>query len=455
MAQPALSTYSVAAGQPIHGGRWPGGRLSGNADLAAALAAGAMEPNAADLGGGVVAGDVVAAGQAATAPHARTILVGDSLTTHLLGYNLSPFFWANGLLGAPLKPVGNLGVSGNTVADVLARINNSYGGGGLSGSSPLGYVVLRVGTNDARSTAIHGGIQASYDALLAAILTYADVCIVCAVPPIGSPESGGSNVAGYNAWLQAKCATNPDRLWWVDDCVTVRNGSAWAAGYAPADGIHFTPRAVYQMGVDGAAALAGRFDAFGYASPLSTDPADKYPAVAQWWPNPTNVGSGTLVNNLGIGSYGAGFGWSNSIVAADAGDPNPVPWQRLTPTAVVYGGDSFMLLSGALTGRTITSSDPAALEIVYQIRFNAFAGQYYRWLRAYVLGAENGNVTPDLDLKLGQSNMTHTVTVRGSLPRASGGAPQSAATLRLELSPSTSFTGAMGSIDVRCIAVRG
>jgi hypothetical protein len=33
----------------------------------------------------------------------RTALMGDSLTTHLLGYNWSPVFWWNGLLGGKLQ----------------------------------------------------------------------------------------------------------------------------------------------------------------------------------------------------------------------------------------------------------------------------------------------------------------------------------------------------------------
>ncbi|MEY2688202.1 MAG: hypothetical protein RL375_2400 [Pseudomonadota bacterium] len=62
MASPAHSTYSVGAGSPIHGGRWPGGRLSGAVDLAAVLGAGALGTNASDLGGDVALGAAVAAG---------------------------------------------------------------------------------------------------------------------------------------------------------------------------------------------------------------------------------------------------------------------------------------------------------------------------------------------------------------------------------------------------------
>lgn len=43
MALPTLSTYAVGAGQPIHGGRWPGGRLTGTALLSPVVASGSLE----------------------------------------------------------------------------------------------------------------------------------------------------------------------------------------------------------------------------------------------------------------------------------------------------------------------------------------------------------------------------------------------------------------------------
>lgn len=62
MAQPVLSTYTVGAGQPIHGGRWPGGRLSGNVDLAAALAEGALDTVPSDMAASIVLSDAAPAG---------------------------------------------------------------------------------------------------------------------------------------------------------------------------------------------------------------------------------------------------------------------------------------------------------------------------------------------------------------------------------------------------------
>lgn len=62
MALPALTSYSVGTGQPIHGGRWPGGRLSGNVDLAAVLGAGVIDTSASSIAGDVSLSDAVAAG---------------------------------------------------------------------------------------------------------------------------------------------------------------------------------------------------------------------------------------------------------------------------------------------------------------------------------------------------------------------------------------------------------
>lgn len=51
MALPALTVYSVGAGQPIHGGRWAGGRLTGAVDLGAVLVAGSAGTVPSSLSG--------------------------------------------------------------------------------------------------------------------------------------------------------------------------------------------------------------------------------------------------------------------------------------------------------------------------------------------------------------------------------------------------------------------
>lgn len=61
MAAPALTSYSAATGQPINGGRWAGGRLSGDVALSAVAPAGTLGAQASDLSGNVAL-DAVAPG---------------------------------------------------------------------------------------------------------------------------------------------------------------------------------------------------------------------------------------------------------------------------------------------------------------------------------------------------------------------------------------------------------
>lgn len=62
MALPTLSTYAVGAGQPIHGGRWPGGRLTGTASLSPVVASGSLGAQVSQLSGNAALGAVVASG---------------------------------------------------------------------------------------------------------------------------------------------------------------------------------------------------------------------------------------------------------------------------------------------------------------------------------------------------------------------------------------------------------
>lgn len=80
MAQPAVTTYTVSSGLPINGGRWPGGRLGGGVDLAAASAGGGFDAPSGALAGGVVLGDASAAGEMTHAMAAQQ-LAADGIWT--------------------------------------------------------------------------------------------------------------------------------------------------------------------------------------------------------------------------------------------------------------------------------------------------------------------------------------------------------------------------------------
>lgn len=411
-------------------------------------------------------GEAIYAGLVAPPPSVRALLVGDSLTSLSYGPR-HPYTWTLGLNGGVLKPVANIAIAGNTVADVLARIDNDYTNAtpGAAGLGTLGWFLLRVGTNDTRGgTSINSTIQTAYDDLITALLGYCSRGIVFAVPPISSPESG-AGVGSFNAWLSSYCAGN-SRLFFCDDCTTVNNGSgAWASGYVPGDGIHTTDAGSYRMGVDGAAALESHLASFAYASPLSTDAADVYPAQPQWIANHVMAGTGgsnslsgggSVANSWSVGPGGGSIDGTCAKVAADGGDTNQTPWQRISPTQIADNGtDGGIGASIALTGRTITDSDPDSLDVILEVRMNALATQRFRYLRVFAYGNSNEELSPPMFLRLGAGPTTETAVMRCAIRRSATRVAHASAQLNILLCSSESFTGSMGSVDFRCATVRG
>jgi hypothetical protein len=55
---------------------------------------------------------------------ANAALLGDSLTDDSFG--LTTFTWMNGIAGGNLKLIANSGVSGDTVANMLTRVDNAW-----------------------------------------------------------------------------------------------------------------------------------------------------------------------------------------------------------------------------------------------------------------------------------------------------------------------------------------
>jgi len=148
-------------------------------------------------------------------PSANALMafIGDSLTDPGYG-ELHTGYAVNARAGGKLKPIINIGVAGNTVNDLLTRINNQYDATpstsrGLAGLPRLGDVFGRIGTNNARGGAsINPTIQQQYRDLIAAVLTYADRFTLFGVPPCGAPASG-AGVNSFNAWLTSYSGTVP------------------------------------------------------------------------------------------------------------------------------------------------------------------------------------------------------------------------------------------------------
>lgn len=476
MATPVASHYAPATFRPIYGGIFAGGRMS-SVGLAAddAAVAGSMASNASALGAGPAAEDALVGGAFALQTSVRTALMGDSLTTHLLGYNWSPFWWANGIAaGGALKVVANAGVSGDTIGGMLARVNNPYTNAtpGLAGLGTVGRIFLRAGTNDCRSQTPWSSVSSNAVALLTALKALCTGRIVVqSVPPVGPSEANYAAINAvtltYNTGWSSLCAADPTRLLFENDSANLRDGSgAQLSGYFNGDGIHNDGRATWKEGVDLAASTAFAAEVAGYPSPLSTDAADVYPAQPQWNDNHIMAGTGGTVgtgftgqvaNGYGIGGYGSGYTGTLSIVAADVGDPNQTPWQRVAPTQVPYtGAGEAILISKTLNGRTITTTDPSVMDIMVEARFNAFNTNYFKWSRIQLLGStSNQPLFPDLDLKMGGEIITHgSVVARISMPRILASS-ESGMYLRWEWATRAAFTGAMGSFDFRCFTPRG
>ena len=398
------------------------------------------------------------------APPALAALMGDSLTDKQ--YNYTPWYWQNGLAGGVLKTIHNGGLSGDTVAEMLARVNNSYTASpsGFSGLPPLGFIGLRAGTNGVGPGAISTTTQNDYVSLIAALKTYLaplGKIIIFALPPVGDPyTSYNTGVASHNAYLQS-LAAGDSSLVWIDDCVNVRDGSGLPIAGMFIDSLHMSPAGTQQMGLDGGIALASFLAPYGYASPVSADAADAYPATSQWNTNHVNAGAaavtgaftGSAPTGYVVTASGAGVAGTVSIVAADGGDSNATPWMRVTPTQTQSG--SSVSISRALSGPALTTVDPASLDIIMQVRFNGFDTRQWSMLKLYSRRPSSHAISRDLVASLGgNAALTRTATFRHAFPRVFAGA-EASMSLQLLLTGAATFSGDMGSVDIRCITFRG
>lgn len=406
-----------------------------------------------------------APGQSAPAPASRpssgVALFGDSNSAIALYGSLHPMTWIIGLNGGVLQLVANSSRAGRTVDEGLAEIGNLYTDSvpGLAGLGSLGLAVIALGTNGTRTgTPITAPLQASYVALFTAALALAEYVAVMSVPPIGSPESG-DGVPSYNAWLSAYCESHP-RMVYIDTTSTVDDGTGdWASGYAPGDGVHLSDAGSYQMGFDGATSLAPWLAQWAWDSPLVTDPAIVYPGHPQWVKNTTMAGTGgsgtgTVPTDWAV-AHTAGGTQTSSKVSAAVDDPNQTPWLRVTPLSIADGGaEGGLVVTPTLAHPAITDSSPDTIEAMFEIRFNNFASQRFRRLQFYVYGNGNEALTPPAYLRMQQGPTTALVVARCAIRRSATRVSSSVATFALVFSSLESFTGDMGSFDVRCATVK-
>lgn len=405
-----------------------------------------------------ISGGTIAGGRNYILP--TVALIGDSLTDP--GYGYSDFYWMNGLNGGKLQLVANSGVYANTIEQVTARIGNLYtdSSPGLAGLPPLGEIEVRIGTNNARNGESWAVVAPKYDALFSALSPLAQLIAIKAIPPLsGTYLAQNPKTIDYNAGLGAYAVAHSDKFRFVDDCINVRDGSGAQITSFFIDGTHPNNAGVYQMGIDGAAARAAQLAS--YPSPLSKDPADIYPAQPQWVVNPTNVGSGgtkgsnvtgTVVNNVSV-SIGGSSSAHCSIAAADAGDANQTPWQRIEALTGSNGGNVTVAFSAA--GRTMTTIDPVAVEMMIEVRFNALDASKCGELKAYFQANTGEFIGPKMHLAMGNvASLSKTAVLRHKLKRNGATTPSSFLTI-LSLTYIAAFASSIGSFDFRCFTIRG
>lgn len=398
------------------------------------------------------------------------VLVGDSLTDKNLGLNWSPFFWINGLAGGGLQNVANAGVSGDTVQMMRARINNRYDDAnrGLAGLGRIGVVFFRGGTNNARSGTTPSSITPLYSDLFDQIAAYTDLVILLSCPPIGPTEGNyaaeNALTIQYNQILHDYAAANPAKFKYIDDSSALRNpdGSQISGSFGP-DGVHNVGSTTTQEGLTAYGLMGSRIAAWNFPNGLATTSADVYPTQPQWFTNPTMQGTagtmgtgftGQVVTGLSIAGNGAGSTAVCSIVAADAGDANQTPWQRVAPTQVTKtGAGEAIQIYSVLNGRTITATDPVTMELSFEIRMNAFDTTWFNAFKLFVQGSVDV-LTADCELKIGGGPLTKRVVVRAKLPKPNANA-STFAHMYLNVPIANNNTGSMGSFDFRCITIRG
>jgi lysophospholipase L1-like esterase len=410
-----------------------------------------------------------AAGVARTA-----FIIGDSLTEH--AYHATPFYWANGMMrGKSLQLIHNAGHSGQTISGLGSQIEEDWidaAGGpmGLVGMPVCGWGFLRIGTNNARGTEGSTGVpidstmQTSYEAIIARLLDFCAHLVILPVPPIGGASlSKNTAVPGYNAFLQGLVdADTTGRLHWLDDTTDLIDGSGNVlASLFIADELHPNPAGTYQMALTAEPQLAALLANQSYTSDLITSAADVYPSTDNWCGNTTNVGTG---GTLGAGLTGtapdgfevlcsSGAAAALSIVAADGGDPNTVPWVRITPSAHLAGGYLSCDIDGA--GRTVTSSDPQDIEQMVEVRFNAVDTS--KLIEVYLELRVGAYRLPKLArLRFGglSSLLSRTVVLRQRIHRTDTNADTGTVRNYFAVLGNTS-SGSMGSIDFRCYSNKG
>lgn len=351
----------------------------------------------------------------------KLYITGDSLTDPDFSQSgVGPINWALGLLGGRWDFLINSAVSGDSLSGILAKMQSlstdTYPGWA---DLPFGGVgLVRGGTNHARYGLTVTSFTATIDAITAYALTRVERFIWLCVPPAGGitlPNQAAA-VKTFNDYYKLKAAQNPTRVFFIDDCINVRDattGAALADYFSPApDEVHMNGRGSYQMGIDLAAALQALMTSWGlsYPAPAPNVPTDVYPATNQWLPNPTNVGTagtkgagwtGTVATGYNISTNGSGIGGTVYLEAADPGDPDQSPWQCIAPVSSNVAAT--INITCQSDGRAYTPEEPVRMKHSLQWKFQGVDSTKFSRIRTWMMDASSRRVTREHDLYLGDS----------------------------------------------------
>lgn len=374
------------------------------------------------------------------------VLAGDSLTS--LAYQSGGYRVGIPLTLYPPRVVYNAGVAGDTIQNLINRFGTDVTNKGASTA------IIRIGTNGPGG----GTYQDKYTTLFG-LLEDADMFgVFHAVPPKSLGTEGiTAPFVAQNDWLQAQCEAAPERLAFVVDSDGLGDEfyNAVPSFYITAESgnpIHMNGKGVYTQGVAMAPILA---DIFAPVEARLLDATDNFslnPASNQWNSNPHNAGSGSLPNGWTASAY-SGAAATTSIVAADGGDAVQVPWLRVTYTAST-GGASQHTVRASLTHPEI-GTDILRFDVVMEVRLNSLDTDI---LTSLVFGIDTGGsqITGGVIPINGNGLVTQHMVLRDALPRNSA-LTYSANALKafFTLDFSAAHTGAIGSVDIRCVSVRG
>lgn len=203
-------------------------------------------------------------------PGSRVVVLGDSITQYngqdtQRRSNKGYFNWANAILGGGLNLVHNGGVSGETSADVLARL-----WGSALAHNPH-WVILMVGTNDASDEVPVDDYAANIRDIVGQLVDQGIKVVLCTLTPRNwSTAAIKTKFFQYNDFLREFARNAGVYLCdWYPNLAKAADGTA-LTDYTE-DGLHPSSLGAHRMGV----VLAGLLDELGVAgSPLSFGSGD-------------------------------------------------------------------------------------------------------------------------------------------------------------------------------------